>query len=364
MNRPFLLLAALLVSACSTGEKKPLETPKDQLVHTLFSHVEKGEILYGHQDDLCYGHAWKVEYWETDSLTRSDVKAVTGKYPAVMGFELGGIEMGDKASLDSVDFGLIRKAVLEHAKRGGIVTVSWHPRNPLTGGSTWDVGSTGVVASVLPGGENHEMFMEWLRRAADFIGSLEVPVIFRPWHENTASWFWWGKTWCTKAQYRQLYRMTWDYFTNVRGLHDILWCYSPTGDAGRKAYMATYPGDDVVDIFGMDTYEFIPKGKSMEKAGEAFVSQIRKELAYVTALAAKHGKPAALTETGMEGIPDPVWWTERLAPAISGFPITYVLTWRNAHDRPGHYYGPWPGSGDAENFKSLRDSDCLMFLER
>ena len=47
----FLMTAAALVS-CSTGDKKPMDTPKDQLVHILFSHVEKGEILYGHQDDL------------------------------------------------------------------------------------------------------------------------------------------------------------------------------------------------------------------------------------------------------------------------------------------------------------------------
>ena len=55
----FLMTAAALVS-CSTGDKKPMDTPKDQLVHILFSHVEKGEILYGHQDDLSYGHTWKV----------------------------------------------------------------------------------------------------------------------------------------------------------------------------------------------------------------------------------------------------------------------------------------------------------------
>ena len=111
MEKLMLLLGSIaLLSACASGDKKPMETPKDQLVARLFSHVEKGEILYGHQDDLSYGHAWKVEDWTADSLTRSDVKAVTGKYPAIVGFDLGGIEMGDKANLDSVDFGLIRKA--------------------------------------------------------------------------------------------------------------------------------------------------------------------------------------------------------------------------------------------------------------
>ena len=220
MNKliPMILTAAALVS-CSTGNKKPVETPKDQLVHTLFSHVEKGEILYGHQDDLSYGHAWKVEDWTTDSLTRSDVKAVTGKYPAIVGFDLGGIEMGDKANLDSVDFGLIRKAALTHVDRGGIVTFSWHPRNPFTGGDAWDVSSDQVVKSLLEGGEHHDLFMDvWLKRLGDFLESLDgIPVIFRPWHENVASWFWWGGKLCTEDQYKELFRTTWTYLVKARG---------------------------------------------------------------------------------------------------------------------------------------------------
>ena len=84
-------LAGILLAACGSAGQKAAETPKDQLLSALSASVAKGDILYGHQDDLCYGHAWKVEDWETDSLTRSDVKAVTGKYPAVMGLELGGI---------------------------------------------------------------------------------------------------------------------------------------------------------------------------------------------------------------------------------------------------------------------------------
>ena len=338
------------------------QSGKEALRERLAALAESGCPAYGHQDDLVYGHAWTVTDLEGDPLERSDVKAVCGEYPLVAGFELGGIEKGDSASLDGVPFELIRRAAKIHAARGGIVTLSWHPRNPLNGGTTWDVGSPRVVASVLKGGENHEVFMEWLRRAADFIESLEVPVIFRPWHENTASWFWWGWSWCTKEQYIELYRMTWEYFTAERGLNDILWCYSPTGDAGARAFMATYPGDDIIDIIGFDTYE-IPRGKKLGKAGKAFTAQIRKELTYVSALAAEHGKLLAVAETGMEGIPDPVWWTGRLAPAISGFPITYVLTWRNAHDRPGPFYGPWPGFPYESDFKSLHDSGRLSFLK-
>ena len=79
--------------------------------------LQKG-IMFGHQDDPFYGLTWE---YDKDS---SDVKNVCGDYPAVMGFELGGIEMGDEKNLDSVPFTRMREEILNHYNRGGIVTIS------------------------------------------------------------------------------------------------------------------------------------------------------------------------------------------------------------------------------------------------
>ena len=358
------LPALVLVAACTTGNQRPADTPKDRLVHTLFSHVEKGEILYGHQDDLCYGHAWKVEDWEADSLTRSDVRAVTGLYPAILGLELGGIEMGDKASLDSVDFGLIRKAARLHAERGGIVTMSWHPRNPLTGGDAWDVSSDRVVKSLLEGGELHDLFMDvWLRRLGDFLESLEeTPVIFRPWHENLGSWFWWGGRLCSEQEYKELYRTTWTYLVKARGLKNLVWCYSPNSGISPQEYMSRYPGDEFVDILGLDHYEYVGEG-GLEEAGVRFAEGLRQGLTSLNALASEHRKLMCLSETGLESLPDPKWWTEVLYPAVKDFPIAYLLTWRNAHDQPGHFYAPWPGFDNELDFKQFSELEDLVFLK-
>ena len=144
-----LILCALLLAACTAGGKKPAASPKEVLSERLAAYAAEGKVLYGHQDDLSYGHAWCVTDWENDGLTRSDVRDVTGKYPAVVGFDLGGIELGDSCNLDKVPFGLMRKAALAHIGRGGIVTFSWHPRNPLTGGDAWDISSDEVVYSIL-----------------------------------------------------------------------------------------------------------------------------------------------------------------------------------------------------------------------
>ena len=319
-------------------------------------------ILYGHQDDLVYGHAWVVTDIDNDDLTRSDVRDVSGRYPAVVGFDLGGIELGDACNLDGVPFDLMRRAALTHISRGGTVTFSWHPRNPLTGGDAWDISSSEVVRSVLPGGARHDDFMVWLQRAGDFFASLDgAPAIFRPWHENIGSWFWWGGKLCAPEEYKALYKMTHDYFVEERGLTNLQWCYSPNGPISEEDYLSRYPGDDCVDYFGTDIYEYVgPDG--LQAAGVRFRRQVRDMLSVLSGLAGSHGKLTCLSETGLEGLKDPHWWCDVLYPAIAGSGIRYVLTWRNAHDKPGHFYAPWKGFDNEEDFRQFAGKDDIKLL--
>ena len=129
-----MMTASVLVS-CATRTGKRTDSPSGQLYSRLSAHVAAGEKLYGHQDDLSYGHAWVVTDWENDPLERSDVKEVSGQYPAIVGFDLGGIELADSCNLDGVPFGLMRKAAAIHAGRGGIVTATPQEVYSLTVGS-------------------------------------------------------------------------------------------------------------------------------------------------------------------------------------------------------------------------------------
>ncbi|MBQ2194408.1 MAG: beta-mannosidase, partial [Bacteroidales bacterium] len=237
--------------------------------------AKPGKILYGHQDDLVYGHNWVVTDLENDPLERSDVRDVAEKYPAIVGFDLGGIELGNACNLDGVPFDLMRRAALKHVERGGTVTFSWHPRNPFTGGDAWDISSSEVVRSVLPGGAKHDEFMVWLQRAGDFLASLDgAPAIFRPWHENIGSWFWWGGRLCTADEYVALFRMTHDYLVKERGLTNLQWCYSPNGPISVADYLSRYPGDDYVDYLGTDIYEYIGLD-GLQAAHRRYIRQVR-----------------------------------------------------------------------------------------
>ena len=352
----FIVAAAVLaLVSCATRQ-----TPAEALLDRLEALVEDGKIMYGHQDDLLYGNSWKLAQ-DATQFNRSDVYSVCGQYPAVFGTDLGGIELGNEASLDKNKFDHIRAAAVAHHKRGGFVTFSWHLRNPLTGGDSWDVTSTEVVASILPGGEKHKMFREWLKRAADFMESIKtedgelVPIIWRPWHEHTGSWFWWGQEICTTEQYKALWKMTYDYMMVERGMTNLVWSYSPgAGGLTPELFEERYPGDDMVDMVGFDCYQY--------STDEAYISDMRNALDITTAFAKNHNKIAAVTETGYEGIPSANWLTSVLYEVLKDYSVSYVLTWRNAWERAEHFYSPYPGQISAEDFKAFAALENVMMV--
>jgi mannan endo-1,4-beta-mannosidase len=352
MNRILnLTVAMLFVTACNTGDAGrtgPADrsaTPETVNMLAGMKHAAGQGIMFGHQDDLAYGIGWIHPGGE------SDVKRVTGDFPAVYGMDLGDIEHRSAVNLDSVPFGDMKKWAGEIWARGGVITFSWHVDNPLTGGSSWDVTSDRVVASVLPGGEKHEEFRVWLDNLAEFIASLKddkgvaIPVIFRPWHEHTGSWFWWGQDLCTTEEFIALWRFTFEYLCGEKNLHNLLFAYSSGGDiSSTEQYLERYPGDEYVDLIGFDYYQ-------MPEAGNrSFTDNVHRVLGIVTEAAAAHGKLAALTEAGYEGIPDSTWWTGTFWPAMRDHRISYALVWRNAHNKPGHFYAPHPGHMSAQDF--------------
>ena len=357
---PITTFAVLLaITSCGT----PAPTPADVLLDRLETLVDEGKIMFGHQDDYMYGHSWRladnaVEY------VQSDTYASCGRYPAVYGMDLGGVEMDWHANLDGNPFSHMRASAVAHHERGGVVTFSWHLRNPLTGGDSWDVSSDQVVASILPGGEKHELFMGWLSNAADFLESLKtadgetVPVIFRPWHEHTGSWFWWGQKLCTADQYKALWRLTFDYMTGARGLTNILWAYSPgAGDLkSPDVFGERYPGDDIIDIVGFDCYEYA--------GNKVYAEDMTRALDITAAFAEEHDKIMAITETGYEGIKDPKWWTGVLYPVMKDYPVSYVLVWRNACEphMQHHFYGPHPDHDSVEDFRAFADLEQILLL--
>jgi mannan endo-1,4-beta-mannosidase len=310
-------------------------------------------IALGHQDTSAYGVGWEFE------PDRSDFKSVCGDYPAVQGWDLGHI--GLEKNIDGVPFTLIRDRIIAAHERGAIITISWHEWNPITGGNAWDTSQGGH--EVLDGGTKHEAFLARLDLVAEFMDSLVteggayVPVLFRPYHEHTGSWFWWGRDITPSADYVALWQMTWKYLRETKGLEQLLFAFSPNGLFNTTDdYLYAYPGDDYVDVLGFDYY-----------FGNVPARVITRTAELVVGIAEKRGKIPAFTEFGArDGLSNPdigaTWFTENvfgpLLASAKARRIAYALTWRN--DSTSHYFVPYPGEKHEADFKAICEHGATL----
>ena len=381
MKYTLLIAAALALCSCGGNQHKASDPLADsgrtarteQLLENLKALGDSAVYLFGQHDATVYGIGWEADYTNDSTIhTRSDVKSVCNDFPALLSFDLGHIELGDERNLDGVPFSRIRQEIFAHYDRGGMITLSWHLDNPLSGGSSWVADSlrdveTHTVAAILEGGEKHELFLTWLDRVADFLNSLEtpygvrIPILFRPWHEHTGSWFWWGQQHCTAEQYKALWQLTVSRLKD-KGVTNALYAYSPgtEPDGDEARYLERYPGDDIIDLVGLDCYCWAPEADTTQIAN--YAANLDRNLATVCAIAKQHHKAVALTETGYEGIKTDNWWTSTLAPVLSRHPVSYVLVWRNAHDKPGHFFAPYPGHPSASDFVRFYNAPETLFL--
>ena len=289
---------------------------------------------------------------------QSDVLSAVGDYPAVFGWDtliLDGYEgPGDATKAPEQNATAWAAAMANAHELGGINTVSAHMRNFVTDGSHHDV--TGrVVSQILPGAPKNAEFTAYLdliastaEQTRDDNGDL-IPIIFRPFHENTGSWFWWGAEHATHGEFIEIFRYTVEYLRDTKGVSNLLYAYSPSGPFHGKpdGYLKTYPGDDYVDILGYDAYETSNRSEN----SDAWITDVVEDLAMVSKLATDRGKVSAFTEFGRtvdralkpSGNKSQTYFTD-LADAIEadGFAkqIAYMLTWTNGGT--DQFYVPWP----------------------
>lgn len=358
-----LVLAALFINGCAPEVQKVI-TQKDlniKLVDSLattetvflFNNLKKiseQNVVFGHHETTAYGIGWAGE------PNRSDIKDVANDYPGVYGWDFGSIFWPDNYDLKKFP---VDKFVKDAYEREGINIFCWHASNPVTQKGFYD--TTVAVKKIIPGGGYYLRYLGWLDRIADFVEQLKdstgkpIPIIFRPFHEFDGSWFWWGKRHCTREEFIELWRTTVDYLKNKRKLRNILYAFSPDRNFySEEDYLDRYPGDDYVDILGTDIYyDFTPDGDGLE--------WITKKLKIVSALAEKKNKIAAFTETGLEGIVNDKWYTDRLLKSFDddSIKIAFVMVWRNANKT--HHYAPYKGHPSAVDFVDFALTPKIIF---
>lgn len=352
------LCQPIMSTSCARSAEAaaPATTAAQQLRERLANLTDSAAVAFGHHDDPVYGHTW------CGDTGRSDVLETAGEYPAAMSWDMGMIELADSANLDGVSFDRMRDEVAAQDLRGGFNVFSWHVRNPADPSTdSWFLADTTIVSQILNDSIVGSRFDNWTTNLAQFFNSLrradgsKIGVVFRPWHEHTGSWFWWGAKLCTPDDYKALWHRTREIFDR-EGVDNVLWAYSPDRVADEQQYMERYPGDEYVDIMGADVYHF-----GGEKGLPTYRRDASRTLAVARKVAAERGKLAAFSETGSETLPMAGWWTEVLLPILEENPVSYVVVWRNAHDKPTHYYAPFAGEASVESFKNFHDSPKVVF---
>ncbi len=217
--------------------RKPLSNPQASA---------RAKKLYAYLWDM-YGHktltgqqisAWQGPRAELDYLQRT-----TGKLPAILGLDY----------IDPKKWTFVNdRATKWYLEEGGIVTICWHWGAPDIGtGYENSKKDFDLPAALTAGTPQYEALNRDLAGVADQLTILrdrDIPVLWRPLHEFTGSWFWWGKH--GPEPLKALWAHMYDYFTNTRGLNNLIWVAGFSGEPSA----AWYPGAAYVDIAGPDTY--------------------------------------------------------------------------------------------------------------
>lgn len=323
-------------------------------LHKKLTYISKSGIAVGHQDATSYGIGWN----SLDALnkTQSDVFEIVEDNPAVYGYDISKIEIEASDNIDSIPFDAMRKEIINAYKNGGIITLSWHADNPITDGDSWDV--TSSVNAVFTNDNVRLKYEFWVERVAYFVKTLKykgkpIPILFRPLHEMNGFWFWWGDPNCNSIDYIRLWRKTVRLLRDKHKLHNLLYVYSPNKLNPDDDYMKYYPGDDYVDVLGIDIYDF--------QNSEDYIKAVVNDLALVKTIATNKNKLYAFTETGLEKIPTKNWFTDVLYPNIKDSGISWILFWRNAN--LGHFYIPHKTHENASDFKAFANYPKTLFLK-
>lgn len=334
-------------------------TRETKALYSNLKKISENNILFGHQHATQYGHGWAGDE------NRSDVKSVTGSHPAVLGVDFGGL-YGRPDSLVEKEKSLLQKYISETYNRGGIITVAWHFNNPVSKTNFYWNDSTAMpaVKNIIPGGSHHQKYKSILKTIAGLANSTKgkdgklVPMIFRPYHELDGDWFWWGTKHCTIDEFKTLWQFTVSYLRDSLQVHNFIYAFSPDNRfTTEEKYLERYPGNEWVDLVGMDNYGDFGRDRHYDlEAGYH-------KLKIVSDYAQKNGKLAAFTETGLESIPDSIWWTDKLLKTLqkTNLKLCYVLVWRNDSRSPTHYYAPYPGQISEKDFMKFYNKEYTLF---
>jgi len=156
---------------------------------------------------------------------------------------------------------MVEEAINWHKESGGLVTFTWHwnvPKDiddPSQGAAFYqeEIVNWSQVNAVTPGTKEYEQVIHDIDTIAIELQRMEaegMTVLFRPLHEASGSWFWWGvqdRASVNEQVFQKLWYIIYDRIENYHKLTNIIWIWN-----GQTKNCAVHPNS--YDIAGVDYY--------------------------------------------------------------------------------------------------------------
>ncbi len=294
----------------STSLSNPNASAQAKSLYSFLCDTYGDHIISGQQESTWMGS----ENYEMDIIKRA-----SGRYPALRGLDY----MGD-------DFSGCNRRAKAWYEKGGIVTICWHCGSDFSGSHSEALADDlDWNKALTPGTNEYNKLVAGMDKGAKALLELKeagIPVIWRPFHEFDGKWFWWGKG--GAENFKKLWKLMYDRYTNVWGLDNLIWNLGYCGDVNS----GWYPGDAYVDIIGADTY----------------VDNTDSLVAMYHKTAQVANKPVCLHENGP--IPDP----DKLSAEDSDW--LWFMTWHTSFIDSNNI-------NTAEYVKHVYNSDYVLTLD-
>ena len=322
-----LTLSALWGSIAPAAQAQSISAKRDAILAYLRDVEAHHQSLVGVQVN-----EYEV-YIQCTSFHR--VEQQIGAAPAIMGLEL----------MSAIEYppyrGYLTDRALAQEAAGGLVTMSWHQRNPTEvcpRGENYECSKHPITPETLhamltPGAREHALWLADVDAIGDVLQDWKrrgIVVLFRPYHEMNGDWFWWGQ----KDEYPQLWDALYEELAVRRGLDNIIWVWS--GDRETPNAQRYFPHQHRPDVVGVDVYEN-DRDSPKYAAGRASVTGVGGSAVF------------ALTEVGI--IPS--------AQTLDAINPAWVLLWG------GEYLnGNWAPSGHCDYCNSAEQVADFFALPR
>lgn len=264
-------------SACNYAPVDPNATPQARNLLCYLYSIYGKNVLSGQQETSWSNPAGDISYYTTN----------VGKAPAILG--------GDYLYPSGTS-----SRALAYWNAGGLTMIRYHMGAPPAS-DTYDnamlaYSSTQCNNVITAGTAENTSYLSKLDYVATEVGGTlqtgKAAVILALFHETQqGGWFWWSK--CSATQFIALYKYTYSYLVNTKGLHNLVRLMPYSGSPTASFF----PGKDSVDISGGDTYGTNPPFGSLYNSVKGIIGSTM---------------PNALHETGT--IPQPSTMFPTTAP--------------------------------------------------